>query len=112
MTVKSVTTTALKATLISLIASISYAACEIDRTGIVYCSRYAGGDAVLGPDGTVLCGKGECRRGKFNRFRVLHCLRRRRRVETGAGTCAAWVDAKRPRRISVWLENSGLLPRL
>ncbi len=58
----------IKALSISLIASVSHAACESDRTGIVYCSRYAGGDAVLGPDGTVVCGKGECLRGKFGRF--------------------------------------------
>lgn len=50
------------------IISVCYAACESDRMGIVYCSRFAGGGAVIGPDGTVICGKGECRRGKFGRF--------------------------------------------
>ena len=52
----------------SLIYPVAHAACAMDRTGTVYCSRFAGGGAELGRDGAVVCGRGECARNKFGQF--------------------------------------------
>jgi hypothetical protein len=38
------------------------AACAVSSLGIVYCARYPTGGAERDNTGTVLCGKGECRR--------------------------------------------------
>lgn len=54
--------------MLSLITQVVHAACAMDRTGTVYCSRFAGGGAELSPEGAVVCGRGECARNKFGQF--------------------------------------------
>ena len=53
---------------LALITSTARAACAMDRTGTVYCSRFAGGGAELSREGTVVCGRGECAHNKFGQF--------------------------------------------
>ncbi len=52
----------------ALVTSTAHAACTMDRTGTVYCSRFAGGGAELSREGTGVCGRGECARNKFGQF--------------------------------------------
>ncbi len=53
---------------LTLNPTIAQAACAMDRTGTVYCSRFAGGGAELSREGVVVCGRGECARNKFGQF--------------------------------------------
>lgn len=48
------------------------AACAVSSLGIVYCAKYPTGGAERDDTGTVLCGKGECRRDQRG---IVYCSR-------------------------------------
>lgn len=48
------------------------AACAVSSLGIVYCAKFPTGGAERDETGTVLCGKGECRRDQRG---MVYCSR-------------------------------------
>lgn len=53
-----------------LFSNTSYAECNSNSLGIVYCSRYSGGGAITDNLGIVHCGKGQCLRDNLG---IVHC---------------------------------------